>query len=172
MKDRGRPRGTGMGPAGLTCVRVSQKSVLILAAPQRGSGRRLILWQPREAGDAHVVHGRVGAQGALLTGLVLRRHPRPRPPATQRLPEVVRRGPGGGRGLSSEASWKGRLTPTLARLAPACLALSACSGRAGGGWGCGCRAWRAGPGLEVRTRGKEHATSSPRAKSLPPSSLS
>lgn len=87
-------RGGGEGAAGLTCIGVSQEGVLVLAAPQRGRGSRLILRQPREAGDAHVVHGRVGAQGALLTGLVLRRHPHPRPPAAQRLPEVVRRGPG------------------------------------------------------------------------------
>lgn len=102
------------GPAGLTCIGVSQEGILVLAAPQRGRGRRLVLRQPREAGDAHVVHGRVGAQGALLTGIVLRRHPRPRPPTAQRLPEVVRRGPEGGRGLSSGASGRGRLTPTLA----------------------------------------------------------
>lgn len=117
--DEGEPgtsQGAGTGPAGLTGIGVSQEGVLVLTAPQRGRGRRLVLRQPREAGDAHVVHRRVGAQGALLTGLVLRRHPRPRPPATQRLPEVVRRRRrvGGGRGLSSWASRRGRLTTTPA----------------------------------------------------------
>lgn len=120
--DEGGPetsQGAGMGQAGLTGIRVSQEGIFVLAAPQRDRGRRLILRQPREAGDAHVVHRRVGAQGALLTGLVLRRHPRPRPPAAQRLPEVLRRGPGGGggggagggggRGLSSWTAGRGRL---------------------------------------------------------------
>lgn len=109
-------RRAGTGPAGLTGVGVSQKGVLVLAAPQRGRGRRLVLGQPREAGDAHVVHWRVGAQGALLTGLVLRRHPRPRPPAAQRPPEVAAAGEweGGGRGLSFGTAGRGRLTPPLA----------------------------------------------------------
>lgn len=78
----GASQGAGTGSAGLTCIGVSQEGVLVLAAPQRDRRRRFVLWQPREAGDAHVVHGRVGAQGALLTGLVLRRHPRPRPPSS------------------------------------------------------------------------------------------
>ena len=75
----GTSQGAGTGPAGLTGIWVSQEGVLVLAAPQRDRGRRLVLREPREAGDAHVVHRRVGAQGALLTGLVLCRHPRPRP---------------------------------------------------------------------------------------------
>lgn len=105
------------GDAGLTCVGVSQEGVLVLAAPQRGRGSRLILWQPREAGDAHVVHRRVGAQGALLTGLVLRRHPHPRPPAAQRLPEVVR-GVGGGVGgaCAPVPPGGGASSPTLAQV--------------------------------------------------------
>lgn len=88
----GTSQGAGTGTAGLTRIGVSQEGVLVLATPQRGRGRRLVLRQPREAGDAHVVHGRVGAQGALLAGPVRRRHPSRRPPPTQRLPEVVRRG--------------------------------------------------------------------------------
>lgn len=160
-RTRGIPGGQGQGPVGLTCIGVSQEGVLVLAAPQRGRGGRLILWQPREAGDAHVVHGRVGAQGALLTGLVLRRHPHPRPPAAQRLPEVVRRGPGGwvgGRGLRSRAAGRGRLTHTLAlvgvRLAPARLG-AVRRWR----WGYVRRGRRAIPGREVGDRGEQHVTS-------------
>lgn len=106
-------QGAGTGPAGLTCIGVSQEGVLVLAAPQRGRGRRLVLRQPREAGDAHVVHGRVGAQGALLTDLVLGRHPsrRAAPPAAQSLPEVVRRGPGVG-------GWAGPELPSSQERAP------------------------------------------------------
>jgi hypothetical protein len=112
---RGRDR-----PAGLTGVGVSQESVLILAAPQWGGRRRLILRQSREAGDAHVVHRRVGSQSALLAGLVLCRHPLPHPPAAQRLPEVAAVGggcEGGGRGLSSWAAGRGQCPGlTLPRL--------------------------------------------------------
>ena len=64
--DEGGPetsQGAGMGQAGLTGIRVSQEGILVLAASQRDRGRRLILRQPREAGDAHVVHRRVSAQG-------------------------------------------------------------------------------------------------------------
>lgn len=48
--------GVGIGPEGLTGIRVSQEGVLVLAAPQWGRRRWLVLGQPREAGDAHVVH--------------------------------------------------------------------------------------------------------------------
>lgn len=48
--------GAGMGPEGLTSIRVSQEGILVLTAPQRGRRRWLVLGQPREAGDAHVVY--------------------------------------------------------------------------------------------------------------------
>lgn len=86
---------TGTGQTGLTGIGVSQEGILVLAAPQRSGGRRLILRQSREAGDAHVVHWRVGAQGALLAGLALCRHPHLHPLAAQRLPEVAAAGAGG-----------------------------------------------------------------------------
>lgn len=93
-EDRDFPRGAGSRPAGLTGIRISQEGVLILMAPQRGCRRRLVLGKSREAGDAHVVHRRVGAQGAFLAGFALRRHPHPHPPAAQRLPEVAGAGVG------------------------------------------------------------------------------
>lgn len=39
----GTSQGTGTEPAGLTGIGVSQEGILVLAAPQRGRGRRLIL---------------------------------------------------------------------------------------------------------------------------------
>lgn len=186
----GPSQGAGTGPAGLTGIRVSEEGVLVLAASQRDGGRGLVLRQPREAGDAHVVHRRVGAQGAFLTGLVLCRHPRPRPPAALRLPEVLRRGRGAEpeflncrEGAPHPDPWKVRVfdscTPPTATL---CLALPACVALIR--WNAGVHGNPGGqiPVVQWRVRREERAVStpletrdnlcSPGAKPLSPSSMS
>lgn len=68
---RGRAR-----PPPLTRVLLAQERVLLLPGAEAALGRaaRLLLGQPREAGDAHVVHGRAGGQGPLPASPRLRRH--------------------------------------------------------------------------------------------------
>lgn len=78
------PRAGGAGgrgralPPPLTRVLLAQERVLLLAGAEAALGRaaRLLLGQPRKAGDAHVVHRRAGGQGPLPArhGLRRRRH--------------------------------------------------------------------------------------------------
>lgn len=72
MRGRGRAR----PPPPLTRVLLAQERVLLLSGAEAALGRaaRLLLGQPGEAGDAHVVHGRAGGQGPLPASPRLRRH--------------------------------------------------------------------------------------------------
>lgn len=94
--------GAGAGPPPLTRVLLAQERVLLLPGAEAALGRaaRLLLGQPGEAGDAHVVHGRVGAQRALPAPRRLRlgrRHPAPPPRTAGRGRAAPQPPPGRGR---------------------------------------------------------------------------
>lgn len=67
-------RASGLASA-LTGLLLCQERILLFPGAQAALGgdgaARLLFGQAGEAGDAHVIHGRVGAQAALLTRLLL-----------------------------------------------------------------------------------------------------
>lgn len=113
--------GAGAGPPPLTRVLLAQERVLLLPGAEAALGRaaRLLLGQPGEAGDAHVVHGRVGAQRALPTPRRLglgRRHPAPPPRAAGRGRAAPQPPPG--RSRSRDGAGAARRQPAARRSAP------------------------------------------------------